>query len=476
MEWGRFVSAGLHDSNLVVRRVESITPISSGLLTRHISFDLSSERLSNLFRDYVPNKRLRELFIPIVALPKSIFPAVDAQYNGVDCSLAGRTLGTGMARMALAWEGSLLNGELKPPAPIWRFLHDVTHQFPEDQSYKSKVKRVPLISGIAEIDASEALTELNSGGYLVGLAAADLQWWINAWASQEWRNGLAKYQSSFIIAYKLNADNSQHLLKLATTERFDLLERRGKASMPAALWFDTVQMTTTISDIGRASSEHYRVVAPDGMFISAEGLGGASAWCDASVLERLVLYQPKATNPTSTISISALFAPSTRDFVAPARIITFFSTIVLLAGCISEWYASGLKNLPVNASALATAAVFIPTVTLAILLRSDEHPLKWIVLRKWRYTALLSLLPLAAAVTALLPLHPTGEDVWLPGVLCWIWSICLAISLYFSIAINRATTSLLWTETTRRKQLLRLPRVVYMPASEPASDAPNRAS
>lgn len=401
----------LTDRDVVRRRIEVIRFESAVLRERKISLDVS---MRNVWRCYgmSPDSsvaiRPNLLRVPLLFQPKSLIFDFDLLVNGRHAPVEARFDDASLATTILVALGYEDTCGQRAPAGAQEFLRELCLGLPSEPPEASLADRV-MQFGLASVLESDA----------VGLDDSSRAWLLVASNSRRWVALAERLASEYLVVASLPASRDD-----ACLVKLRRLESRADSDAPdfaEEVEPPATPVTVRIFGAGRARSEHFRVVAPSGMFFAAGYLFPVDdaplfRYYDQQAFDRLVFYTNSA--PDGELVVSASLYPVRRDFVTPARILTVVGFGILLAGTISGFGNNELEKLSGAVEALAALSLFTPSAVLAYLLKPDDHEIKWIALRTWRRWAFSALLPLGVAVATLLP---KASD-WAHGVLTWIWA------------------------------------------------------
>lgn len=189
--------------------------------------------------------------------------------------------------------------------------------------------------------------------------------------------------------------------------------------------------------IGRATSEHLRVVAPEGTNFAFAMLVPAPDGDRPTSLEYTSRISPeRAAMYTSGVEAGdyyfvAALIPSLGGFVRPSLWLTGIVAFVLGFGAVSEQLWSFLESVRGYTDAAVTLLLVVPTLFVAYILREGEHHVRRQLLMPARNLSLATLLPLlVAAVSLFVDLEPISREIGVDKLLAPVWGLSSLIALF----------------------------------------------
>ena len=228
-------------------------------------------------------------------------------------------------------------------------------------------------------------------------------------------------------------------------------------------------------DFGWPTSDHLRVDAPDGTFLTDSLLwGGSEAVKYQSDISRgrssfyaHALDGDAGTNPV--MYVSSLW-PAPRGAMRPMMLLTAYVAVVLLLGAalefLTQWRSCAAlplpKGFPVqgnpgpcmdrgflwgllgSADAVFSVVFVAPSLLIAYVLRDKDSEIRRDLLESWQHSSLGSLVP--AWIASLVVLSSRGLTAqWLIWV---IWLACGIFALYLAVRVF-----LYWRDVSRAHQV-----------------------
>lgn len=264
------------------------------------------------------------------------------------------------------------------------------------------------------------------------------------------RRLMRQFAESYLPLAKLELNSSRVIIKyrrlendVDSTMKF-LASRRG----PDKRWAFYQKrpywpVVIRAGHIGRATSEHLRVVAPEGTnFVFAmlspapDGERPISLRYNSRIsLERAAMY----TNGVAAgdYYFVAALVPSLGGFIRPSLWLTGIVAFVLGLGAVAEELWMFLETARESTDAAVTLLLVVPTLFVAYILREGEHHVRRRLLMPARNLSLATLLPLlVAAVSLFVDLEPFAEELRVEKLLAPIWGLSsiVALGLFVSLA------------------------------------------
>lgn len=394
------------------RRTESIQILNSTTSLRIADLDLDLRSA----RDWCRSVEV-ELDCAVLSLsPKALSSGFEITTG--DGSVVGSLSRRLDSRLAQCFLVSLavsrekgLPGLRIPSQAIWTLIYEHCFKFPiEFNHYQSLAHALELGSGLTD--------------------RRDREWWMLACNSKRWRTWLLRLGELFMVSTDLhNGDRHQRFTVKRKSGRdpipnpgvADALLRTAKPSVPLAL---------RLYDLGHAGSEHIRLHAADGTFLS----GGVLAQTKQPPLtnfdrtvaqnsEREVLkYRRRASRHEVLIYVEnaapgnclllANMWPETRGFVTPLRYIAYYTVAISLFVAVATAF-SDLSDLRRAADATFMILYLLPTIAIGALLRPDSQPeVRWRMLA-WSRQYATVLVAVSLSLSLIWLFEPMGWVRWL---------------------------------------------------------------
>lgn len=417
----------LDDPNWVVRRVETVTILSAALRERRVSVDLDVTEIARRASDngLVQPERVS---VPISVLPKGLIFDFDARDgSGEPLSLANRSQDSELAAAVMSESALRLDPTLDDPSPaVGELLYAIAHTFPSDD----------FLRMLRAQDGAAVITELSSH-FNVPVRQADRDWWLRAWAHSQIRSEINHYARNFISFVLIDLREPSQVVKFRRLEQASDSSRSLANGQP-----DASDFSLAAYDVGRAASEHLRVVAPPGTFFTDALLfrltPGTLAYSERTAVDRLAFYT-HGVEPGEHFVYAKLW-PTRSGFMRPAKYLSGYGVVVLILGALADWWSADrwgpergfLWHLSDSSDAAAALVLTLPTILVAYIVRDGEHDVRAKLLATWRALALLSLLPMwCAAITLMI-----DRQNLLPWTLGTTWAASGALALGLHLAIQ----------------------------------------
>jgi len=419
----------LNDWEWVSRRVETIHLLDEEHRERRVSLDIDVAELRRRASQYSLSD-MEVLPIPLAFVRKGLmldFDAVDS--SGSSISIFNSREDSKMAQFAMlaAMRSSSQFCESEIDA-VSGLLRDVAESFPPlDQLDNTLVTGewiVPAYSKSWE-SAKEVwekienleLTDDRSAEYLIHYLARQ---YTTNYSPTVW---FPMSGSTEIIKYKRLENEHDSLISILKSPDLDI--SRSDKDVSQAVSF-------RISNVGLAAREHIRLVAPTGTFL---GSAVIRPWVTSDrhdilkyrarlSLRRAVFYTAGAGRSRHNYYVYAHLNPDLSGFATPAKILCGLIVAILSLGGMSiALPAEVLQVVARQSDAVITLMLIVPTLTLAYVVRDDEHAYRRKLLRPARRIVLISFLPLLAAAFCLL-----AFGVEHPRVTAHVWLLCAAFA------------------------------------------------
>ncbi|CAB4735097.1 unannotated protein [freshwater metagenome] len=425
----RFIRDLLEDPDWVIRRVETVTILSTSLRERRVSVDIDVTEVSRRARECGLDVE-QPVCVPVSLLPKGLIFDFDARGNGGEpVSLANRAVDSEVAALLVVESAVHADPSLdEPPTSIGEILFMVTHSFPDED----------LIKGLGGADGTRVLENL-SDYFGIPVDASDQSWWLQAWQQPQFSRDLRHFADHFVSLVLLDLQGSSQILKLRRLE-----QGSDSSRVLAGDQVDPSDFSLAAYDVGRAASDHLRVVAPPGTFFTDAWLvrltPGVLTYSERTALDRLAFYT-HGVEPGAHFVYAKLW-PQRGGFMRPAKYLSGYGAAVLILGALAEWWSSErwdhtrgfLWQLSGVSDAAATLALTLPTILVAYIVRDGEHDVRSRLLARWRALALLSLVPLWCATITLL-IDRENLLYWTLGVE-WVALGLIALIIHAAIQIQ----------------------------------------
>lgn len=426
----------LNDPDWISRRVESVTVLSSTLRERRMSIDVSVSGLKSRVAQFYdsPPASVRA---PVAVLRKGLIFDFDVRdHRGHAVSLSSRTVDSALAQAVMCHTGSEqrpardrttgVQANNDPTDTIEALLYELAYQFE------------PLEDALI-LTRSDPAASLDALATAMGqtLTQEDYDWWTLAWGSPTFRHFVHLFAEHFLAVVEVRRSATNGIFKI----------RRLEPASDSTWGEETGQskdLAIRFSELGRAASEHLRVIAPSGTFFTDPVLfretPGEMEYEERIALDRVAIYA-HGVEPGETILHLKIW-PKRSGFMRPATFLSGYGALVLLLGGLAERITQShwgddqgfLWKLSGSAGVAMTLLVSIPTILIAYLVRDGEHDIRSALLARWRSTALVSLLPLwVAAVSIILDRkHLASWTLWT----LWLAAGALALLIHVSIQIQ----------------------------------------
>lgn len=407
----------LEHSEWVKRRVETVHLVGESYNERTVSLDIDVARIRS-WRKELDLAVESEVLVPIANLTKDLIFDFDLRDgSGRALSLAPRSEDSRISANVLA---SNVPGET--PGVILDYLYEVAFGFTETSLQHHD-------GGLGEYLETSRATEVDK--------SAAMRWWENANENRRLIAGLRYYSEHFTAFARIGLDQDSLVVKY----------RRLESSQDAARWLEMPSrrpsgtLSVLMLNAGRAQSEHFRVVAPPGIFFMDAFLLPLTedrVTFDLRTTEDRLLFYTRGVK-RGTYAVLATTWPVRRGFMRPALYLSGYSTLVLLLGALSEFLVDrgtidgrGILGNG-NTDAAITLLLAVPSIIIVFLLRSDEHEIRRHLLNRWRMIALATLVPMWAAAVAILFDQASMARFTVLGV----WTSCGLLALVFHVMLQR---------------------------------------
>lgn len=434
----------------VRRRVETIKILDSHHFERRVSIDVDVNQV--LAVKGVINLD-GTVSVPLAELPKGLLLDIDIRGpKGKRISLCHSDEAAGIAETVLTdWISENVAGEVPFEARSLVKMLDVD---------------VPLTDpGPVVVDEMQSLL-----GRLGASPSA-----LATLTSLEFITLVDRLRRNWLLVCRVQFDSDPCIISYRWIENVNSLNSFNQPLPDQAGGFATY-FSLRARDVGTASREHIRVVAPSGTFLGSSVFVPSHVtraetihYFDRESPERLIFYTKGL--PRQHYFVIGTVWPDLAGFKTPALLLPLISTIVLLLGGLSqllailnEKYAWGIRERldvlerfqsNVALDPVFTLLVLVPGLMVAYIVRDNEHELRRQLLRKGRRLTLYSLIPLfISAIALLLPFRPLALSIiWIAssvvclGICLGLWRFCAKISREY---MDMREVS----EQTKRRQLM----------------------
>lgn len=438
-ELGHAMSAVLHSSDWVRRRVETIEILDEHNFRRYVSIDIDMNMLRGILMaaesGVDTGTSISRFPIPLALIPKGLLIDIDIlDPSGVSLSLCDSDGMADISRNIAAWQ--------------------IASRCNEGSMLLKNVDRI--LEGLGADVPLMALEPLDDGAF-AHLAAVKR---LGKEAQAEWRQIIADrdfteiindLRSNFILGCYIPVASGSYVLSYNWTENRNNLNSMG-VELPAQAGGFATYFSLMARDVGTATREHLRVVAPKGTFMgSSIFVPSRRVMEDEEILyydrespERLIFYTKNLLRQPYYV-IGTIW-PDLKGFRTPSLILPIVSFVVLLLGGgaqmldsvaeMSGWDLAAPFDILAQfqdprgqaLSAVFNLLVLLPSVLVAFIVREGEHELRQKLLRKGRGLALASLVPLfVSAMSLLIPFEPLFLAI------IWIVSAISCAIIYFRL-------------------------------------------
>lgn len=468
----------LSDASWVTRRVESIDLINLNWVKRRISFHISAARIREILK-LPPGEHV--VVVPLGILKKELYLEFDLEDE------------TGKSVPAVSREVSA--------DFTTKYLLSLLQQNKELKFDTHEIQEI-LYNNVADLEYGRELSQRQHG-------RDSLQEQIEAAIKGQLPAGLlaklCRFCEDYIPLISLKIGDYDRIVKLSRTEQIKEVDSYlPKYSLKSNYPSKTVAIE--IYDIGWAKSEHLRVKAAPGTFVSdvqlpTRGPNIVSAGISIRNHGHMVsLYshtmpignvgadsggdardnQPPGNDLSnnsdfhgdSRILIVTIW-PERRGFLRPTLYLTIYTALLLIIGATAEgiqnhmnhcvrWaegrcdtFAKGVLST-IGDDAIIGLAIMVPTILLAYFVRDNEHCIRNEMLRTWRGTASWSLVPAGLASLLLM-----SDRSLYHGDLLWIVWLCFS-----GVNICLAYVICLWWRKVAKAEKEVQPEAMFISSQE----------
>lgn len=410
---------------LLSRRVQSINLIGPNANTRESVLDLNWDAIDAVVDNIERHPLHIDLdVLPLILLPKGVYYSLSVHdETGALTQVANRDIDSNIGQgllVAIAQSASLT----MPSTTIWDLLWLIAYRFPRsDHLVRDQSRHVAALGK--------------------GLSGADNEWWTIACRSNDWVDWVCRLETHFFLTCKSStgsASSSGSPLNIISVSLTESLASHGyhEATFDRGLNAQASpgkRIAIMLPDLGRATSEHVRIMSPSGAFLAEPSLQqpayrGVLSWRVRATRMQASFYARKTDSPSDAFILATLW-PEPRDLVTPLHLYSNYASIFLWLYFIGQIFFDVLSPDRGLLGAIVPFALFLPAVLIPVIFRVDRDQLAWDMLRPWRELAFLSVAPLWIAVMIGFIHAEDGLWSWLVDVIIFVCAVIQTVLTYF---------------------------------------------